>query len=921
MAKPHFWLIAIVSRLVPRRLRADWTREWIGELDHRERVISRWPRDGAAIRWHLFRRSLGAFRDALWLQPRRLEEDCVQDVRYGARLLLQHKTWTAVAVLTLALGIGANTALFSVADDVLMKTLPVRNPHELVLLTWTSGPRLMGAGFSPGISIDPVTGASAGRSFSYLAFDRFRRESRALSDVFAFTTLFRDPPTNENPQPPIGQMVSGSYHRALGVPAVLGRTLTDADDADGAPQVAVISDRFWKNRYGRDRAVIGRSIATAGGLFTIVGVTPPGFDGTQDVGDSADVTIAFGAAVPPTGAIPKFVPRMKVQPWVWTLMVMGRLGPGRTRSDAGAELQPILQAAAAEGWRASGRAKSGSTRDAPVLHVETGAKGLTDIRRALSRSVWIMTGVVTLVLLIVCANLVNLLLARAAARQREIATRLALGASRARLVRQFLVEALLLAACAAAAGAVIASWTKDAFLAWLVRVSPAIAIEPRIDVRAALFASIAAVVIGLAVGIVPAFAATRVDVNAIIAGGSRSDRRPRSFISRGLLVGQVAMSVVLLVAAGLFVRTLVNLQSADVGFNMRNLLTFKATPRPDKHPRAQLASLYERILARVQTTPGVVAATSSRYPLLGGDFAMPFIVVPGRIRPDGEDSTVYEQGVWDNFFETMQLTLVRGRVLTARDRADRRLHVVINEALARKYFPGIDPIGRRIAVTKDPGAQSAPEDALMEIVGVARDAKYTTVRQAPPTTIFEPFSPGAATFEVRTAGDPRALADSIRASVRSVDADLLLTGFRTLDEQAELTYARERHFAILSSTFGALALALACIGLYGVMAYNVAHRTREIGIRMALGAERAAIVRFIMRDMLSLVAAGAVLGLIAASALTRTISSMLFGLSTVDGPTIAVSVGLLFAVAALAAYLPARRAAIVNPVAALRADT
>jgi predicted permease len=916
--RPHLWFISLVSRIVPRRFRADWKQEWNAELLAREARLEHW-RPSVAGRWDLLARSLGAFRDALWLQPRRLEEEFFQDLRYGARLLRQHKTWTAVAVLSLALGIGSNTAIFSVADEVLLKTLPVRNPQELVLFSWSSGSRLMGGGFSPGISIDPVSGASGGRAFSWLAFERFHAQTRTLSDVFAFTTLNRLLPTNDDPDPPVTQLVSVNYFNALGVRPVLGRTFTPGDDAETAAPVTIISDQFWKRGFGRDGRVIGKTVKVGATSFTVVGVTPAGFSGTQDLGDTPDLSIPLGVASRSSDVGNKFSGRMKTQPWLWPLMVMGRVKPGVGLNEVRGDLQGVFQAAAIEGWHGSPRARaSNQPPDTPRLDVEDGAKGITDARRSLTRAVWIMTLVVALVLLIVCANLANLLLARAATRRKEMAMRMAIGARRGRLIRQLLTESVLLAGCGAVLGGLLAFWGKDLFLAWLIRLNPSLALEPQLSLRTLAFASLVTVLTAVLVGIAPALAATRVEISPTLTDVGQS-RISRSRANRVLLIAQVAMSIVLLVGAGLFVRTLVNLQTADVGFNTRNLLLFRAVPRPGTRPPGQLASLYQEIIARIEALPGVRSATSSDYPLLSGDLAMPFIFVPGRVRPEGESATVYDHHVHENFFRTMGMPILLGRVVIEQDRTDARLHVVVNESLVRKYFRDTDPIGQRIGITKDIDQRSMPDAALADIVGIVRDAKLATVRRETPPAVFRAQKQDAAVvFAVRASGDPIPLVTSIREVVRQVDPTLVLLNFQTQAEQAELTFARERHFAILSSLFGALALLLACIGLYGLMSYTVTSRTKEIGIRIALGAQRWTVITLVMRETFVLVFAGASLGLAAATGATRFIASMLFGLTPNDPLTIGCAVASLFVVAALAGYLPARRAARVDPMTALR---
>jgi predicted permease len=401
--------------------------------------------------------------------------DLWQDLRYGLRMLRKSPAFTAIAVLTLALGIGANTALFSVADEVLLKSLPVRNPEQLVLLSWASGPRLMGGSFWPGVYSDPTTGASTSQSFSYLTFESFQAQSHALSDVFGFTAMFRMSGLDNDQDSPSGQMVSGNYYNALGVPPVLGRMIMPDDDKEVATPVTVISYRYWQREFGFDPAAVGKTIELGNTPFTIVGITPAGFAGAQELGVSPDFSIPLAMAIRVADVGPKFTDTMKKEPWLWTLMIMGRLKPGVSFDEVRADLQEVFQATAVEGWHADPYSKSAKQApDTPRLEVATGSKGLTDARRSLSKVMIILMAVVGLVLLIVCSNLANLLLARAATRQKEIAVRLAVGAGRSRVIRQLLTESSLLALCGAGLGTLVAFWGKDLFLAWINRINSVI---------------------------------------------------------------------------------------------------------------------------------------------------------------------------------------------------------------------------------------------------------------------------------------------------------------------------------------------------------------------------------------------------------------------------------------------------------------
>jgi predicted permease len=850
-----------------------------------------------------------------------------QDLRYGLRLLARTPAFSTVAVLSLALGIGASTAIFSVANEVLFKTLPVRNPEQLVLLRWSSGPKLMGGGFRPGVAIDPVTGATSGRSFSYLTFQQFTGQTKTLSDVFAFTGLFSADGQDGRPGHLSGQFVSGNYFSALGVPASLGRLIVPDDDREAADSVVVISHRYWERRFGLDPTAIGRTIQLGNTLFTIIGVSAPDFLGTQQLGDAADLSIPLAATARLGNSGPKFLSNMQKQPWIWAVMVMGRRKPEVTFDQVRADLQTSFSSSALEGWTASPRFKSPKDQpDTPRLQVVAGNQGLMESREALSRTVKIMIGIVGIVLLIVCVNLANLLLARATVRRKEIGVRFALGGSRARLIRQLLTENVALTVFGALGGILFAYWGKDLSLAWIHRVTPSFAVQPRIDLRVLGFTAAVTILTGILVGLAPALRATRMDLNSAVKDSGLAPRGSRSLTGKALLVAQVAMSFVLLILAGLFTRTIFNLERADVGFNMQNLLLFDVDPQLNRHPRAEVQARYSQAMERIQSVSGVQVATASGLPLLSGDIAMPFIWIPGHVRQTDEDSTIYLQYVWPNFFEAMGMHLMLGRNLTPQDTqrwlatrsGSRPYAAVVNEALAHKYFPGVNPIGQRFCDMKSPTSPGCAENDLAEIVGVVRDAKFTSVRQEIPPTIFYPFSPAPVTFEVRTSMDPMRVAPLIREAVNQLDGDLLLSDFRTQSAQAEITFARERHFAWLSSLFGVLALILACIGLYGLLTYSVVNRTKEFGVRMALGAQRGDVLQLVMRESLVLVLLGIVAGFAAAIAATRLIASMLYGIAPNDPWTIFLAAVLMLTVSSLAGFLPARKATRVDPMVALR---
>jgi predicted permease len=555
----------------------------------------------------------------------------IQDLRFGLRMLRKNLGFTAVAVLTLALGIGANTAIFSLVNEVLLRSLPVKNPDELVLFRNVEGPhgRVSRAGENNG-SIDPATGREASTSFSLLAFERFQHHHPALSDVFAFAPFNQinllidgQPETNV-----LGQLVSGSYYTGLGVPAMLGRTLTPDDDQPSAEPVVVISHRYWETRFGSEAGVIGKTIQVNKVPATIIGVTPPGFAGAMQIGESADITV-------PLALHARFQPERganRAQPWYWWIRVMGRLAPQSTAKQASASLEPIFQESAREGWRA-GQSLDTSPRDMPelaTLTADPGGQGENDRRRQYAQSLRILMGLVSLVLLAACANVANLLLARGAARRREIALRLALGASRVRLVRQLLAESLLLSLLGAALGVVFGHWSRG-LLVGLRQFggSPAVLDLP-LDGRVFGFTVAVTAATALLFGLAPALRATRINLTAEFQGGVRQlGAGTRSRLSQALMVAQIALSLVLLVSTGLFVRTLRNLQNVDPGFNPHQLALFRLDAISAGYNKEQFAALQARLQTRLESLPGVRAVTFSRVALLSGTRSNRRISVPG----------------------------------------------------------------------------------------------------------------------------------------------------------------------------------------------------------------------------------------------------------------------------------------------------
>ncbi len=846
-----------------------------------------------------------------------------QDLRYGAQMLMKHPGFTAVAILTIALGVGANTALFSVVDAVLLKKLPVSDPDRLVLFraTWDRD-RFSPGSYNGSNRRDPITGLTNGTSFPFQVFSRLRQEKGALSDVFAFTSV--DMNLNAGGQAEVvgGQVVSGNYYSTLGVPALIGRTITDTDDNGSATPVAVLSHRFWVNRFGGDKGVVGRQVNINNIAFTIVGVTPPGFEGTGEVGSSLDLSIPL-ALEPQVSGERSYLKGAGI----WWLRMMGRLNPGATLEQAqatlaGAFTQSVVDHRDARQAQSKNPLRPVDPKDYPRLAIDSGSQGEMNARRFLTKPLRLLFGVVGLVLLIACANVANLLLVRASSRQKEIAVRLALGASRWRLIRQLLTESVLLSLIGGGLGVLFALWIKDGLLAvteWGGR-GMAVLI-PKLDLRVLAFTLGLSCLTGIIFGIVPALRGTRLDLTPTLKDTGRgSSGHTRSLLSKSLVVVQVSISVLLLIGAGLLIRTLRNLQQVETGFNTSNLLLFNVDPKLIGYKDDKLAALYQQMFDRLESVPGVQSVTFSRHALLSRGATSKSLYLPGtQTSPGSPPIEANVHNVRENFLQTMEIPLLLGRSLTPQDDARAPQVAVVNQTFAQRFFPNENPIGKRFGFDSEKPGE-------IEIVGLARDAKYTSQRDDTQPTTYISWRQslsymGFATFEVRTASEPGSYIGAVRQAVRDVDSNLPLNDIKTQIEQADETLAMERLFAKLLSLFGLLAQQLAAIGLYGVMAYSVAQRTHEIGICMALGATRANVLQMIMKQGMVLTLIGVMLGLGGAYVLTRyleSLTSMLFGVEPRDPWTFSVIAVLLTAVALLACYIPARRATKVDPLVALR---
>ena len=845
----------------------------------------------------------------------------IRDLRHAVRMLLRSKGWTAVVVLSLALGIGANTAIFTAINGLLLRTIPVDHPETLVRFRWT-GDNEMGTNFSSYGYTEKVGGKDTEETFPYPTYQQFRAANKTLVDLFVCAPQGQaNVILNGQPELASGFIASGNYFDVLGVHALVGRTFTPDDDRPDAPPVAVISHGYWMRRFGGDRSAVGTVLQIANARVTIIGVTPPEFTGVQQVlTEARDITIPLALDPQFGGAPTETTPARLQQQTTWWLQVMGRLKPGVTPEQVQGNLEGMFQSASRDAWASyfgslpskdQSAARNQNRTKVPRLIVQPGRQGIYDVSADTFRSITLLGVVVALVLLIVCANVANLLLSRATARQREISVRMSMGATRWRLIRQLLTESVLLAAIGAALGALVAYWGRQLL-------PDNLATATAIDWRILGFVGGLTIATGILFGIAPALRASLTPsgggIGAMLKEGGRSMSGGRSRLGKVLVVAQVAISLVLLVGAGLFLRTVRNLRHVDVGFETENLLLVPVNPALNRYEQPRIQSLFGEMLDQLSHVPGVRAATSSQPPLLSGNVNRTGIFIQGRARPTDRNS-VNRMVVAANFLDTMGIRLTAGRGLTDRDTQAAPKVVVINDAAARKYFPRESPIGQHFG-------QRFETTGDMEIVGVVKDAKYNSIRDEAPPTMYVPYKQqpllGNMTFELRTAGDPAAAVAAVRDVLRRIDPNLPILKVSTQTEQIEQRFAQEKVFAQAYALFGGLAVLLASIGLFGLMSYSVARRTNEIGIRMALGANREDVVGMVMRESLLLVALGVVIGTAAALGAGRFVASLLFNLAATDPTTIAASAVVMIAVSLLAGYLPARTASRVDPMVALR---
>ena len=859
------------------------------------------------------------------------------DLRFAARMMRKSPGFTAIVVVTLALGIGANTALFTVVNAVLLKPMPVKDPRQLVLMEWdwSDHSMSMARGYDGTATSDfSPNGNLQGTSFPYLTYERMRTQKETFESVFAFCPIEQlNMIADGNAEVSSGQMVTGDYFGGMGVQAWRGRLLTELDDRAGAPPAAVISWRYWQRRFGGETSAVGKIVTINDVKFTIVGVTSPAFEGALELEESANITIPVqtNLLVHPGNA-------ELGEPGLWWLKMMARLQPGVSREQALARMDSVFQKSAIDAWHQGTSKRNQDTSSTPTVYprltLAPGAQGDEFARRRYRQPLMLLMGVVGLVLLIACINVANLLLARSSARQQEFSMRVALGASRWRLVRQLLTESLLLAAMAGVVGSVAAIWSKDLLLRWSAWIRNGAALDAHIDIRVLAFTFGISALTGILFGLAPAMRAGRTQLAPGVKAQIGNAGRTRTLAGRLLIIAQVAVSLVLLVAATLFLRTLRNLHMVETGFNVKNVLLFRVKPETNGYTSTTVGPLYDRMIERIAGIPGVTAVSLSRHPLLARSHRVLRVFIKPGDANNGQRAEV--NVVSPSFMDTMGIPLVMGRGLRTSDTATSTHVVVVNQAFAKKYLPGVDPIGEHFYLggggegTGNPRTQpgmTRPNDNVLEIVGMARDAKYTGLREEVKPTVYQPYEQSPSTqaaFEVRYSGDAAAITPALRQAVQQVDPRLPIFELRTQAEQTEESVGEETMFANLSSAMGALTLLLAAVGLYGILSYTVGRRTREIGVRMALGAQRSAVMGMVLRESLLLVAVGLLAGIPIALASGRAASNvledLLYGVKPSDPLSLGIAIAVMIAVVAFSGYFPARRASRTDPMNALRCE-
>jgi macrolide transport system ATP-binding/permease protein len=839
-------------------------------------------------------------------------DELSQDLRFAFRTMFKHRAVAVFSIMSLALGVGANTAIYSFIDTILLRSLPVGDPGSLVLMTWHSKPfnnRRSGAASefvmrsTDGSTYRDSSGSVVARIFPYAAYERLQEVAApTLASLFARFPAGKLTVLIDGEAELAGaEYVTGDFFGGIALSPSAGRLLHPDDDRAAAPPAVVLSAGYAQRRFGSIPSAVGRNILVNNLPFTVVGVTPQGFDGI-DPGVTTSVYLPMETSrLLDRGAAARFLDAN----YYWA-GIMGRLREGVTREQAEAALSTPFQQ-----WVTATAATDAERANLPILRLDDGAGGLDTMRRKYSKPLWLLTAMVGLILAIACANTANLLLARATARQREIAVRLSIGAGRFRLIRQLLTESLVLSVISGALGILIAVAGIRLLTTLLAASGDGLRLDADLNWRVLAITIALSVLCGVLFGLAPAIQSTR---PALVPALKETTRLPRYRLRQVLVVGQIALLMLLLTGAGLFVRTLSNLQSIPLGFNRDNLLLFELNAPQAGYPEASAATFYADLQRRLSEIPGVRAVTLSHASLIRAGRSHPVLV-------DGvsaEGTRFLQTG--PRFFSTMQIPILRGREIDERDRAGSMPVVVISDQFASTFFPNQNPLGRQVHV----GGSAGPLD--LEIVGVAATTRYGPLKFTNPPVVYVPYSQlpvrqvRQMTYALRTDGDPLGHASTIRQIVHDADSRIPITSMTTQTAEIDQNINQEIVLARLCTAFAMLALIIACVGLYGTMSYGVARRTREIGIRVALGARRGGVVWMVMREALILTAVGLALSIPLMRGTSRFVESFLFDMKPNDPRAIAIALVTLITAALAASYGPARRAATVNPTTALRQD-
>jgi predicted permease len=839
------------------------------------------------------------------------------DLRYATRMLRKSLGFTAIAASSLALAIGANTTIFSAAKQILYERLAVPHAADLRLLSWTGTQDHVAVHHIHGDYNVLPGGLAASTAFSYPAYQQFRGQNKVLGDLLAFRETGMNATIRNQAQRVLAEMVSGNYYEVLGVVPQLGRAIEPADDAGAGQPVAVISDGLWGRELGRSPEVIGQWIKLNDKPVMIVGVNPRGFTSAKSVLESADVIV-------PLALQPVLTPASDGKPWLtnpaqWWVYIMGRARTGVGESTAQAALDTQLNSIV----RATMPVRAGE--DIPRLILRDGSRGLFEQQELFAKPMSVLMTLVAFVLLLACANIANLMLARSAQRQREMSVRLALGSGRTRILRQMLVESLMLAAIGGAGGLVLGYLGRMAVPQLTENAWARAKLPVHFDWSVFAFTAAITILTGILFGMAPALTAARAEVTRGLKEIGTTATRQRKGASGKALVGfQIALSTLLVIGAGLFMRTSANLNKVNAGFRIDHLLIAELQLPQTRYPAGKDIALHQQLERALAAVPGVASVAPAMEFYLSDDLSDTDFLPQGEaFDPNKKQSETYN-AVGVDFFKTLGIPILAGRPFGPQDTATSPKVGIINESLAKKRFPNQNPVGKSFTIGghDSDGHGGKLTDDLIQIVGICGDTLYTNLRDIPPPQFFIPYvqqtEVGGMAYELRTQVNPETIIPALRHAVSAADPDLPLTNMRTQEQQIEMDMLQQRLFVTLTCGFGLLALSLAAVGVYGVMAYSVAQRTNEIGIRLALGAQPAQVRRMILGESVWLAAAGIFAGVAGAAMLTRLVQSMLYSVSPYDVMTFSAGGVLILSVALAASWIPARRAAGVEPMRALR---